>query len=73
MFLPRLGDLPVDTIMERWPDTIRVFLDHRMSCVGCPVGGLHTLSDAAHEYELALSILEAEMKRVILQRQQSAD
>lgn len=66
MLLPSLGSLPVDEIMDRWPDTIRVFLDHRMSCVGCPVGALHTLSDAACEYELTLSLLEDQMKRAIL-------
>lgn len=65
MFLPKLDSMPVDDIMNRWPDTIRVFLDHRMSCVGCPVGRLHTLSDAAREYELTLSILESEMTRAI--------
>lgn len=61
----QLNDLPVDTIMDQWPETIRVFLDHRMSCVGCPVGSFHTLTDAAHEYQLTLSVLEEEMVRAI--------
>lgn len=62
---PRLDDMPVDTIMDRWPETIRVFIDHRMACVGCPVGSFHTLTDAAYEYQLTLQLLEDEMLRAI--------
>ncbi|WP_424164190.1 hypothetical protein [Bradyrhizobium sp.] len=25
--------------MTAWPATIRVFLDFRMGCVGCPISG----------------------------------
>lgn len=62
---PRLDNLPVDTIMDRWPETIRVFLDHNMSCIGCPVGAFHTLTDAAYEYRLTLAVLEDEMIQAI--------
>ena len=32
-----MADLTVDDVMRRWPATIRVFLDFRMGCVGCPI------------------------------------
>ena len=54
-------DLTVDTVMTRWPATIRVFLDRRMLCVGCPVGGLHTLQEAAAAHDLPLADLMAEL------------
>jgi hybrid cluster-associated redox disulfide protein len=40
----------VDDIMRRWPATIRVFVDHRMGCVGCPVGSFHSVEDACREH-----------------------
>lgn len=40
----------VDDIMRRWPATIRVFLGHRMRCVGCPIAGFHTVEDACREH-----------------------
>ena len=40
----------VDTVMRERPATIRVFLDHRMLCVGCPIGCFHTLADACREH-----------------------
>jgi hybrid cluster-associated redox disulfide protein len=45
--------LPVDDVMERWPATIRVFLDLRMRCVGCPIARFHTVADAAHLHGIA--------------------
>ena len=29
----------VGEVMTAWPATIRVFLDFRMGCVGCPISG----------------------------------
>ena len=40
----------VDDVMSRWPATIRVFLDFRMSCVGCPIAGFHSVEDACREH-----------------------
>jgi hybrid cluster-associated redox disulfide protein len=40
----------VDDIMRRWPATIRVFVDRRMGCVGCPVGSFHSVEDACREH-----------------------
>jgi hybrid cluster-associated redox disulfide protein len=40
----------VDDIMRRWPATLRVFLDHKMHCVGCPIACFHTVDDACREH-----------------------
>jgi len=40
----------VDDVMRRWPPTIRVFLDFRMNCVGCPIAGFHDIDDACREH-----------------------
>jgi hybrid cluster-associated redox disulfide protein len=42
--------LLVDDVMSRWPATIRVFLDFRMSCVGCPIATFHSVDEACHEH-----------------------
>jgi hybrid cluster-associated redox disulfide protein len=44
--------MTVDEVMRRWPATIRVFLDHRMRCVGCPIASFHTIDDACREHGL---------------------
>jgi hybrid cluster-associated redox disulfide protein len=40
----------VDGVMRRWPATIRVFIEHRMLCIGCPIGTLHTIEEACRAH-----------------------
>jgi hybrid cluster-associated redox disulfide protein len=48
--MPVEATQPVDDVMRQWPETIRVFLDYRMRCVGCPIGCFHTIEDACREH-----------------------
>ena len=43
-------DSLVDEVMRRWPVTIRVFLDFRLGCVGCPIASFHSVDDACREH-----------------------
>jgi hybrid cluster-associated redox disulfide protein len=45
-------DLSLNDLMIAWPETIPVFLRHKMLCVGCLVNPFHTVIDACAEYEL---------------------
>ncbi|MGA9410313.1 MAG: DUF1858 domain-containing protein [Roseobacter sp.] len=45
-------DLALEDLMAEWPQTISVFLRHRMLCVGCMVSPFHTVTDACREYHL---------------------
>jgi hybrid cluster-associated redox disulfide protein len=36
--------------MTAFPATIRVFLQFRMNCVGCPIACFHTVDDACFEH-----------------------
>ena len=40
----------VGEVMTNRPATIRVFLDFRMGCVGCPISAFHTVYDACMEH-----------------------
>jgi hybrid cluster-associated redox disulfide protein len=40
----------VDDVMRGRPASIRVFLDFKMRCVGCPIAGFHSVEDAAREH-----------------------
>ena len=43
-------DSTVDEVMSSSPAAIRVFLDFRMGCVGCPIACFHTVDDACYEH-----------------------
>jgi hybrid cluster-associated redox disulfide protein len=57
----------VDDVMRRWPATIRVFLDYRMHCVGCPIACFHTVDDACREHDVDRASFLAELRRVAAQ------
>jgi hybrid cluster-associated redox disulfide protein len=58
----QLVEMNLSEIMSRWPPTLRVFIDHRMHCVGCPIAPFHTVADAAVEHGLDLADLTGELE-----------
>ncbi|UWR47284.1 DUF1858 domain-containing protein [Phaeobacter inhibens] len=58
---PKLDDpdLPLDVLMTIWPETVRVFMDHDMLCVGCLVSPFHSVSEACAEYHLDEEVFRA--------------
>lgn len=45
--------MTISEILEQWPETIPVFLDHKMACVGCAMADFMTLEDALDIYKLS--------------------
>ena len=56
-------DLPLADLMTLWPQTIPVFVRHKMLCVGCLVSPFHTIADACAEYHLDEEVFLAELMR----------
>lgn len=54
-------DLPLSEMMSRWPQTVPVFLRHKMLCVGCFIGPFHTIVDACAAYHLDQDAFMAEL------------
>lgn len=52
--MPITADSLVNEVMHEWPATMRVFLDYRMKCVGCPIGVWHTVNDSCREHGVDL-------------------
>lgn len=46
------AEMTVDEVMRRWPSTIRVFLDFRMRCVGCPIAAFHSVDEACEDHDV---------------------
>lgn len=47
-----LRDLSVQQILDRFPETIPVFMRHRMACVGCDINAYETVAEAIAIYQL---------------------
>jgi hybrid cluster-associated redox disulfide protein len=51
--------------MRRWPSTIAVMIRHGMLCVGCPIGGFHTVTDACREHDVEEDRFVRELEAVM--------
>lgn len=58
-------DSVVDDLMREFPASIRVFLDFRMRCVGCPIAGFHTVDDSCREHGIDAETFLAALRRQI--------
>ncbi len=55
-------DLMLSDLMTQWPQTVPVFLRHKMLCVGCLISPFHTILEACTEYHLDPGAFVAELK-----------
>lgn len=46
------ASLTVEELLACWPQTISVFIHHRMACVGCAMAPFETLAEVAKIYKL---------------------
>jgi hybrid cluster-associated redox disulfide protein len=62
--------LTVAEVMARWPQTIPVFLRHRMTCVGCAITPFETLVEVTKIYRLDLDCFLSELEQIIDQTEE---
>lgn len=55
----------LDELMQQWPETIPVFIKHKMLCVGCLVTPFHSVIDACAEYGLDTNAFMAELQAAV--------
>jgi len=55
--MPIESDDLVEEVMRSHPTTIRVFLDFKLGCVGCPIASFHTVDDACVEHSVDCRLL----------------
>lgn len=65
--------LTIAVILERWPEVIPVFLNHKMSCVGCSLADFMTLEDALEIYKLEKETFIERLTRAIEKNKSEAE
>ena len=59
------ADCLVQDVVVRHPQTIIIFSQHGLRCVGCYISPFHTIADSAREYAMALEPLLGDLNRAI--------
>ena len=55
----------VADVLRKWPETLPVFLSHRMSCIGCFLSPFDTIEEALTVYGLPVAAVLVELNRRI--------
>ncbi|MHB2169533.1 DUF1858 domain-containing protein [Alsobacter sp. R-9] len=59
------SDLLVNDLMTRWPATIRVFLDYKFLCIGCPFGDYHSIEYACEEHNVSTELFVTDLLKLL--------
>lgn len=59
------ADCLIQEVVERYPQTVAIFVRHRLQCVGCLIAPYHTIADSAREYALPLEPLLDDFNQAI--------
>jgi hybrid cluster-associated redox disulfide protein len=51
--------------MRRWPKMLRVFLDYKMNCIGCPFARFMTVEEACREHGVDSGRFLADLNAVL--------
>jgi hybrid cluster-associated redox disulfide protein len=64
-------DTSIAEIMQTWPETIQVFINHGMICVGCHMSAFDTLADAITNYGYSVDIFVQKLNEAISETRES--
>ncbi len=59
------SDLSIEQVIERWPQTVPVFVRRRMHCAGCAIARFETVAEACHIYGQPLGAVLAELRQAV--------
>lgn len=60
-----LETMVVADVMNRWPETVPVFVSRRMACPGCVMAPFMTVAEASREYRVEPKTFAAELAAAI--------
>lgn len=57
--------MTIRELLEHHPTAIKVFIERKMLCVGCPTEAYHTLEDAARIYGFTLCAFMESLREAV--------
>jgi hybrid cluster-associated redox disulfide protein len=55
------GEMVVEQVANRHPETIKIFVRYSLHCIGCAIGPFHTIDQVAAENQLDLEQFLADL------------
>lgn len=58
-------EMPIDQIVQQYPQTVRVFLSHGLFCIGCAAARFESLEQGALAHGIDVEALVKDLNAVI--------
>ena len=59
------SDMTVADVLEQWPETVPVFQELKLACVGCVMAPFDTMADIADIYKMDLQEIMSALRQAI--------
>ncbi len=59
------AEMSINEVVDKYPQTIKVFFRHGMQCIGCYVCDFHSIAESAEEYGVEMDALLNDLNDVI--------
>ena len=58
-------DMPIGDVVKNYPETIKVFLQHGLMCVGCAVARFENIKDGATAHGIDVDALLTDLNQAV--------
>lgn len=59
--------MPIDEIVQKWPETVKVFLQHGLMCIGCAAARFEDLEQGAMAHGIDVDALLKDLNAAVEQ------
>lgn len=70
--MPITKDMPIGEVVQRYPQTVPVFLQHGLFCFGCAVAQFENLEQGALAHGIDTDALLADLNKVAAEQDEPA-
>lgn len=64
-------EMPIGEIVQKWPQTVPVFLKHGLMCFGCAVARFENLEQGARAHRINVDALLKDLNAVVPQAEKA--
>ena len=61
------GDTSILEVVQKYPDTIKVFMEHGLGCIGCALAHFENIREGAQAHGIDVDALVKDLNQAIVQ------
>lgn len=62
-------DMTFKEVLEKYPETVKVFLEYELHCIGCPMSALEKIEQGARAHRIDVNKLIEDLNKVVEEKE----